>query len=301
MITIKRIIKSAWTNFFRNTSLSFVAVFVVFLTIILTTSIFIIRDFGYTVVSDIQDKLSISLYFKEGVDEVTVLEVQEEISVLPDVISTQYISTDQALEEFIERHRDNPVIMAGVAEIGDQFLRPTITIKSDSIEGYDRIVAFLETSSSRIFFDKIDYERRRLVIENIFAIISTTTTIGIFLAVTLGLIAVLIVISIIRLSVYGMKEEIEVLKLVGVSKRFINSSFIAQGIIIGLIAFILSFVFVFGLGIFFNDNLNILIPGFNFMDYLKNNFLFLLILQFGVGITLATFSSILATRRYLKR
>jgi len=301
MITIKRIIKSAWTNFFRNTSLSFVAVFVVFLTIILTTSIFIIRDFGYTVVSDIQDKLSISLYFKEGVDEVTVLEVQEEISVLPDVISTQYISTDQALEEFIERHRDNPVIMAGVAEIGDQFLRPTITIKSDSIEGYDRIVAFLETSSSRIFFDKIDYERRRLVIENIFAIISTTTTIGIFLAVTLGLIAVLIVISIIRLSVYGMKEEIEVLKLVGVSKRFINSSFIAQGIIIGLMASILSFIFVFGLGIFFNDNLNILIPGFNFMDYLKNNFLFLLILQFGVGITLAIFSSILATRRYLKR
>ncbi len=299
-VSLKRTIKAGWINFRRNTSLSIVGVFVISLTILLTISIFAVRDFGQVIIDDVQDKMSISLYFKENVDEVTVLETKDAIDGLDDVTEIRYISQSQALEDFIQRYKDNPVIMAGVAEIGDSFLRPTLVIKSDTLEGYDNIVAFLEDSPSRIFFDEIDYARRRAVIENIFAIIDIITKIGVVLAITMGLIAMLIVISTVKLAAYGMKEEIEVLRLVGVSRRFILSSFIIQGLIIGLSAAILSFAIVFGSGLFFGDKLSIFIPGLDLMSYLRENFAIIILIQFGVGILLGTLSSLITTRKYLK-
>ncbi len=299
-VSLKRVIRAGWINFRRNTSLSVVGVFVICLTILLTISIFTVRDFGQAIVDDIQDKMSVSLYFKESVDEVTVLETKDAIDRLDDVIETKYISQSQALENFIERYKDNPVIMAGVAEIGDSFLRPTLIIKSNTLEGYDNIAFFLEDSPSRIFFDEIDYARRRAVIEDIFAIIDITIKVGITLAIAMGLIAMLIVISTVKLAAYGMKEEIEILRLVGVSRRFIMSSFIIQGLIIGLFASTLSFIIVFGSGLFFGERINIFIPGLDLMSYLNDNFVIILLIQFGIGVILGSLSSLITTRKYLK-
>ncbi len=300
MITIlKRIFNSAWVNIFRNMGLSLAAVFIISIILIFAISIFTVKDFSELLIEDVEDRISISVYFKEGVDEETVLGIKDEISKKEEVKSIQYFSRNETLNLFIDRYEDNPVIMASLAEVGNPFLA-SLNIKSETTEGYESIASYLTENPSRIFFEKIDYDERKDVIESIFNITSTVRKTGIALVLILSLIAVLIVFNIIRLAIYGMKEEIKIMKLVGVSNGYIRGIFIFQGFIIGLISFLVSFLVVFSFGLFFGEAINKFIPGLDVFTYLKNNFLFVISIQVVIGLGLGVLSSLMAVGRYLK-
>ena len=297
--SFKRILNLGWINVSRNMGLSLAAVFIISITLIFVTLIFIVKDFGEILINDIEDKINVSVYFKEGVDEETILEVQREILEIEETKSVDYLSRGKAFDIFIERHKENPVIMASLAEVGNPFLA-SLNIKSKTSEGYQQIVTYLNESPSYIFFEKIDYTQRKDVIESIFNVTSLTRRIGIFSVIIFSLIAFLIVFNVVRLTIYGMKEEIKTMRLVGVSCSFIRSLFVFQGVIIGAIAFLVAFMTTFGFGIFFGDRLMNLIPNLDVFAYLKNNFLFILSVQLVVGIGLGALSSMIATTKHLK-
>ncbi len=300
MITIlKRIFHLGRINIFRNAGLSLAAIFIISVVLIFAVSIFTVRDFGELLIKDVEDRVSISVYFKEGVDEETILELKDEILEIEETESVEYFSRSETLNLFIDRYKDNPVIMASLAEVGNPFLASLI-IKSETTKGYEVIASYLTESPSRIFFEKIDYDERKEVIENIFNITSTIRSVGLVLVLVLSFIAILIVFNIIRLAIYGMREEIKIMKLVGVSNAYIRNVFVFQGFIIGFISFLISFLFVFGFGLFFGDAVNNFIPGLDIFTYLKNNFLFIVFVQIAIGLGLAILSSLMAIGRYLK-
>ncbi len=299
-IVLKRILNLSWNNISRNASLSLVAFFIIFLTVFLATFIFTVRDFSSMVVEDVRDQIGISVYFKAGVDEETIFETKESILTLKETKSVRYASRSEIFENFIERHKDNPVIMASLAETGNPFLS-SLSVKSDTAEGYEVIASYLKESSSRIFFEKIDYDQKKSTIDNIFYITSLTQRIGFTLAGIFSLIAVLLVFSIVRLTLYEMREEIKTMRLVGVSKRFLQGLFVMQGTIIGAASFLFSFLIIFGFGFLFNQNLSSLIPGFEISPYLKANFLFIFLMQMLIGVGLGMISSIAATAKYLRK
>ncbi len=300
MITIlKRMLKLAWTNVFRNSGLSLAAVFIIFVTLIFATSIFIVKDFGELIIKDVEDKISVSVYFKDGVDEETILEIKKEISENQVVRSVDYFSKDETFDIFIEKYKDNPVIMASLAEVGNPFLA-SLSIKSESQKGYENIVTYLNGSPSRIFFEKIDYNERKDVIESIFNLIALVRKVGLALFLVLSFIAILIIFNVVRLTIYGMKEEIKIMRLVGVSCSYIRGLFVLEGFIIGMLSFLIAFLFTFSFGIFFGDKINNLIPSLDIFNYLKNNFLLILSTQLIIGIILGVFSSIIAVSKHFK-
>jgi cell division transport system permease protein len=298
-IVLKRIFKLGWKNVSRNIALSLVAVFVITTTIVLATFVFAVKDFSDLLVEDIKDKMSISVYLKDGVDEETVLEVKEGLLELEETRSVKYISKEEALESFMERYKDDPMIMASLAEVGNPLLS-SLSIKAENIDGYEVIAEHLNESPLRIFFEKIDYDQRKTVIQEVFRITELSQKVSFSLAAILALIAISIVFNTIRLAIYGMRDEIKTMRLVGVSNRFISGLFVSQGIIIGLVSFLASFLIVFGIGIFLGENLKSLIPGLDLFNYLKTNFSFIFLLQIILSVSLGVFSSVFATSKYLK-
>ncbi len=283
----------------RNMGLSLVAVFAIAVALLFLTFALIASDLAETVSSDVRDQVSVSIYFKDGVDEETVFAVKEEIEELPDVREANYVSKQVALERFISRHKDNAVLMAALAEVGNPFL-PSLEIISGTTEGYEIVVAFLEESPSRIFFEKIDYDQRKTIIEDIFRITSAVQRVGFVIAAVMAFVSVLVVFNIIRLAIYGMREEISILRLVGVSRKYLASSFVFQGIITA-VAGVLTTVLVLVLTVtIFGDKIAIAVPGLDIGGYLLANTGFLLLIQLGSAIALTVLSSLVAVARYLK-
>ncbi len=299
IITLKRSLKSAWINFTRNLGLSLVAVFTIAITLLFLTFALIAKDFGEDVSTDVKDKISVSVYFKDGVDEETVLMVREDLLELDYVKSIDYTSKQKALENFISRHSDNAVLMAALAEVGNPF-QSSLSIISDSHEGYEMVVAALDRSPSNLFFEKVDYDQRKTIIEGVFNIAETIGKVGLVLAVVMAVTSVLIVFNVIRMAICSMREEVSVMRLVGVSRNYLVSSFVFQGIITGIAGITASLITLAATVLVFGERITTLVPGLNLDGYLLFEIKPLIIIHFGVAIFLAVASSLIAVVKYLK-
>jgi len=300
MLTLlKKTIQRGWLNFIRNSGISIATCFIIGMTIFLISSLFLLRDVTQFLTTALQEKVDISVYFKETTLEEEILELKEEISKIPEVKEVEYISRAEALERFIERYKNNPVVMESLAEVGNPLL-PALNITAWQVSQYLAITNFLENIPEKDLIDKVDYYQRKPVMDRIFSITSTINIIGIILSLILAIIAILVAFNQIRLAIYNSREEIGIQRLVGASDWFIRGPFLTQGAISGGIAAVATFL-VFGLTVFFiGPKFAILFPGLNiFASFLAKFWLFFLInLLFGIG--LGVLSSIIAIKKFLE-
>ncbi|MDA1337147.1 MAG: FtsX-like permease family protein, partial [bacterium] len=115
-----------------------------------------------------------------------------------------------------------------------------------------------------------------------------------------GFIAVLVAFNTIRLTIYGSRDEIEVMRLVGASNWFIRGPFIIQGVIVGVLATLITTLLFFPVTLFVGIKLQSFAPGFDLFSYFASNLLVIVFLQLAVGVGLGVISSLLALRRHLR-
>ena len=299
LISLKRIILSGWLNFSRNKGLSLATIFIMVMTISLVTSLFLFRDITQFLISSLQEKVDISVYFKEAVQEEDILQLREEINKIPEVKNIEYVSRETALERFTQRYKDNQVVMESLAEVGNPLLA-SLNIKAWEASQYITVTNFLETSSYKNLIDKVDYYQRKPVIERIFSITSAINKTGIGFSLILAIVAILVAFNTIRLAIYNSKEEISVMRLVGASNWFIRGPFLVQGAISGFAAAIITLLIFTGALFFLSPKLEILFPGLNIFNSFTGNLGILFLIQIFTGVGLGVVSSIIAIRKYLK-
>lgn len=301
--SIKRILKSGWLSFSRDGGLAAATCFIMVMTIFLTTSLFLSRDVGQFLISTIQEKADISVYFKEGAPEEDILKVKEEISEIPEVKSVKYVSKSEALESFVQRHKDDPVLMESLEEVGGNPFLAALNIRSFEASQYQAVANFLDdtlSSSLKDLVEKVDYYQRKPVIERIFALTSGMGKAGISLSIVLAIVAILVAFNTIRLAILNQKEEIKVQRLVGASNWFIRGPFLVQGAISGILATIICLLIFTLICWFLSPKIEILFSGLNVWRYFTGNFFTIILIQLVTGIGLGVISSTIAIRKYLK-
>ena len=299
LISLKRIIRSGWLNFSRNSGLSLATIFIMVMTISLVTSLFLFRDISQFLISGLEEKIDISVYFKEAVQEEDILRFREEINKIPEVKNVEYVSREAALERFTQRYKDNQVIMESLGEVGNPLLA-SLNIKAWEPSQYITVTNFLETSSYKNLIDKVDYYQRKPVIERIFSITSAINKTGIGFSLILAIVAILVAFNTIRLAIYNSKEEISFMRLVGASNWFIRGPFLVQGAISGFAAVIITLLIFSGALFFLSPKLEILFPGLNIFNSFTGNLGILFLIQIFTGVGLGVVSSIIAIRKYLE-
>jgi cell division transport system permease protein len=298
--SIKRILKLGWKSFFWDGGLAAATVFILVLTISLATSLFLFQEMSQFLISALKEKADISVYFKEETPEIDILEVKEKLAKIPQVKEIKYISKEEALAEFIQRHKENSVLMASLKEVGKNPFLASLNIVALEPGQYQEIVNFFEKVNLENLVEKIDYYQRKTVIETIFSLTSTINRAFLFLSIILGVTAILVTFNTIRLAIYNWREEIKIQRLVGASNWFIRGPFLVQGAISGIFAALIC-VLVFSLIIWiFSPKIAIFFPGLNIFQFFVNNFWTVVSIQFTTGILLGVISSTIATRRYLK-
>lgn len=300
IISAKRIIKSGWSSFHRNIALSMASIFIMVIVILFVTFLFFLNPVSKTLIADVEEKVDVSVYFSREVLEEEIFEVKSELSKIEQVKEIEYISQEDAFKIFIEKHKDDPVLIESLTEVGYNPFLASLSIKAREPSQYEQITVFLEAGPFKEVINEVDYHQRKPVIERIFALTSGIKRMGIIFGIVFGLIAVLIAFNTIRIAIHNSNKEISVMRLVGASNKFVRGPFLVQGIIVGFFSALIALFLTFLVSWSINAKVNALIPNINILQIFLSSFFLLFFIQLATGIGLGIISSSIAIRKYLK-
>ena len=311
----KRIIKTGFVNFWRNGFLSFSAIIVLTLCLVSFGAIMFADVFGRAMIDQVKDKIDITVYFNQGAAESDILALQQTVNKLPEVASTTYISSDQALSNFQSKWQNNSLILASLDEIGNNPFPAAMTIKAKDPSEYAGISDFLSssvavTASGTPLVDSVNYGENQAIIDRLGRLIPDVEHAGLGIALLLCLVAIIVTFNTIRLIIYTSRDEIAVMKLVGASSTYVRGPFVVSGIMCGIISGLLTLLILAGT-VFWSGALITRLAGATvasdlssiisiFSAYFISNFGEIFSIIMAAGIILGAVSSYLAVRRYLR-
>jgi len=300
LTSLKRIIKNGWRSFSRNLGINIATIFVIITAIFLISFLFVFNAASKILISNIQKKVDMTVYFKENVAAEKILDVKSDVAKLPEVKDVEYVSKEDALTAFIEKHKNDPLIMESLREVGDNPFPASLNIRAQQAANYEQIAGFLAGYYQKDLIEKVDYSERKPVIDQIFSTTSSINRGGVILGIALAVIALLVTINTIRIAISNSSEEIETMRLVGASNRFIQGPFLVQGAIAGIIAALVSFLAFLAISYGLDAKIKVIAPSISTFGLFLQNFWLLLLFQLLIGVGLAMISSAIAVRKYLK-
>ncbi|MEK7140527.1 MAG: permease-like cell division protein FtsX [Patescibacteria group bacterium] len=305
MIIFKRIIKAGFVSFSRNGLISWAAVLVTTITLLVITSLLFLQVVLHFSLDQIKNKVDVTIYFTVNAPENKILVLRESILKLPEVAEVTYVSAEEALALFRERHAsDYPTIQA-LDELNDNPLGGYLNVRAKEISQYESIANFLKSDDTLILgsaaiIDKVNYHQNKLVIDRLNNIISGAQKLGFLITMVLIIISIIITFNTIRLTIFISREEIGVMRLVGASKMRVRGPFMIEGAIYGVVATILTMLIFWPATAWLGRNMTGFL-GINLYDYYVSNFFQIFIIVFLSGVLLGTLSSFLAVRKYLEK
>jgi len=297
---LTRVIKSGFTSFTRDSLNSITVIFIISLNLIVIGGILLFSVMTKEVLKGIEDKINISIYFKDGVKEGEIRAIEGSLSILKEIKQIEYISKNDALDKFKEKRKDDVVIIETIEELESNPLQNSLKIKAVNTNDYPKIISYLEVPEFKTKIDTINYYENEKVLSKINNIVSGVEKSGAVLAILLTIIAILITFSTVKLAMYSLREDITVMKLVGATNWFIRGPFIVEGIIIGFLASLLAVIVLYLGTEHVSGFLKNFLDGYNIFLYLKTNILKIFALLLATGVLLSTVSSLVAVRKYLK-
>lgn len=305
LITIRRIIRTGCVNFVRNAWLSVAAMAVMLITLtIVLFSVIANATFSNTI-HQITDKIDISVYLKDSVDQSARDKLIGQVKALPNVKTVTYISKDQALTTYKAQNAGNTDLLVAISQT-DNPLPATLDIKPKDPNKIGDIKTFLDKPEVQALqSDATSYSGdRKEAVDKITHATSFMRRAGVIGVLVFALISMLIIFNTIQMAIFNRRDELTIMRLLGASTSFIRGPFVVESVLYGVFAAIISVVLLNGLFAVSASTLQASSLGLldiNYAnEYFASHFWLFLTLQLMVGIFIGAASSIIATRRYLR-
>jgi len=301
-IDTKRIIKIGFVNFWREGVVSAATVLVMVTTLFVIGSIVFAKASLDSTLKQIEDKVDITVYFKSGISESDILDIRKSLLNLEgEVKEANYVSQEESLERFKQRHENNSLITQSLEELDNNPLGAEINIKAKDPSQYEGIANFLKNSQDKYgTIDKINYFQNKAVIEKLTKIIDSFRALGFGISLILIIIAVIVMFNTIRISIYFSREEISIMRLVGATNSYVRGPFIIEGAMSGIFASIITIALFYPFLLWVNPIAESAFLGINIFEYYIDNFIQIFALLLFIGVFLGSASSYVAVRKYLK-
>ncbi|MEX0289778.1 MAG: cell division protein FtsX [Flavobacteriaceae bacterium] len=235
-----------------------------------------------------KEQITISVFLKDSAKEVEVDQLQKSLAMAEYTKSAIYVSKEDAAEQHSE-------------EIGENFqdflgynpLKNSIDVKLNAdFVSTDEIEKIAADLSAKGYVDEVSYDKPliALLTDNVKKI-----SFWILVASALfTLIAVLLINSSIRLSIYSKRFIIKTMQMVGATKRFIRRPFIWTNIKLGMLGAFLAMI-ALAIVLYYID---VYFPELNlFQDVVILVVLFVSV--FVLGVLISLISTYFATQRFL--
>lgn len=303
MITaLRRISISGLAGFYRNLSVSLSAILVIAIALLAFVSMYLGGQILQASIHQLEKKVDVNVYFALSADKVKILEVKKQLENIDQVELVDYVTREEALENFKERNKDNQVILDSLNVLSDNPLGASFNIKAKEISQYENIAIFLDQVQVQDDYagliESVNYSQNKKAIDKIKSIIDYSQKFGVIVVSVLSLLALVIVYNTIRLTIYTAREEVAVMRLVGASKFFARGPFLIAGILYGVSGSVLALALLWPTLFYIAPYLQQVFV-LNIYDLFISHIVLMIGSILGIGITLGLVSSILAIRRYL--
>ncbi len=304
-ISFVRVLRNALRNFHRNVWLSVATIVIMTLTLLTISFLYAINVLGVHVLSTIEQKVDIAVIFNDKTTPAQISTIKKDIELRSDVESTRLITSDQAREDFRRRHADDPYIEEALRELGVNPLPSSLFIIAKDPRFYETINASLQSDTYAPFIEKVNFQNSKAVIEKMIRIMDVIKNTGLIITATFSLLVILIMFNTIRLAIYSFREEIDIMRLVGASRWYIQGPFLVESVIVAVMSVTISTIIFYTLlnatapqiNQFFFTGQN---ANFNIYSYFVTHWAQAIGIQLAAAVTLAVLSSYVAVRRYLR-
>ncbi|GIZ14065.1 cell division protein FtsX [Capnocytophaga catalasegens] len=263
-------------------------------TLSITLVLFLLGALGFLVLNtqnitnSFKEQMLITIFLKNEAKDADIEQLQKTLSVAEYSKSVHFISKEKAAEVYSEELGED-----FVSFIGDNPLRNSfdLHLKADYVNP-QQIVEIAENITQNPSVSEVSYDKP--MIAKIHDNISKISVIILSISGIFTLVAILLINSSIRLSVYSKRFIIKTMQLVGATKNFIRKPFILTNIMLGIIGAILAcgalFVCLYYVNLYLPD-LQLFSNTQNFSIVFGGLFL--------LGIFISWFSTFFAAQRFL--
>ena len=304
-ITLLRIFRNAFRNFRRNVWLSIATTVIMTLTLIVISFLYVVNVIGTQVLTTFSQKVDIAVIFKDTTTPDQISTIKQTIDSRPDVQDTHVTTSEDALNQFREKHKNEPYIEQALSELQRNPLPNSMYIVAKDPQFYTDISNSLKDPTYSQYIDKVNFEDSKSVIEKLIHIMTITKNTALIVTGIFAILVMLIMFNTIRLAIYSFREEIDIMRLVGASRWYIQSPFIVESMLVAVISVTISIVLTFlVLNAGANQINQFFFSGqqatFDIYAYTTSHWIQLIGAEAGVALLLAIMSSYIAVRRYLK-
>ncbi|MEK7581929.1 MAG: permease-like cell division protein FtsX [Patescibacteria group bacterium] len=300
----KRILRSGFVSFYRNSVVSVAAILVVTITLFVIGSLIMSRAVLEYSLNQLKDKVDVNVYFNLSAPEDKIIALKESLESLPEVSSVVYVSKSEALERFKKRHESDYLTLQAIEELGSNPLGDALNIKAKETSQYESIAKFLGGESAIVkdnksIIDKVNYYQNKSVIDKLNNIIVSGQKLGVAVTLVLIIISIIITFNTIRLIIFISRDEISVMRLVGASNIYIRGPFMVGGILYGLVSSIIAMGIFYPVTLWLGRNATNFLGGLNLFQYYTENFFQIFLIMLVSGSILGVISAYLAVHKYL--
>ena len=297
------VLHEVWIGLRRNLTMTIALVVVVAISLsLLGTGLLFVKQVNNTR-TYWQGKVQLSVYLcgktsvssqcaKNGpVTQSQLTQIEQELKSNPDVARVFYQSAQQNYQQFRQEFSQNPSFVDSVSS-GDIPASFEVKLKnteadtaqvSEVIDGAPGVYQIVDDSSVLTkFYKLLDGARNAVVI----------------IAIILIIAAILLVANTIRLSAFNRRRETSIMRLVGASNFYVQLPFLVEGMIAGLIGWLVSAGLLVTVKSLWLDGLQQYFP-FN-VQLSTTDLIEVVILSMVIGLLLCGATSFLTLRRYLR-
>lgn len=301
MLSIYRIIKFSLQDIGRNIWLSVATITILVLALLSVNILMTVRVISSDASSAVQEKIDISLYVKPDVPESEIDALRAQIQEMDKVKSIIYISKDQALQDFRDKHENNQEVLSALKELGQNPLSPSLVIIPENISEANLLINELRIIDNPIIESR-DFSDNTMVLSKIENITSRVNDIGLVIILIFILTSVLVVYNTVRVAIYTHRQEIEIMRLVGASNAFIYLPHAFTAFVYSLISTVVIIVIFYPFLTLLQPYLEVFFTGYNvnILTYFVDNFVYIFGIQLLAILFINVIASLLAVRRYAK-
>ncbi len=232
MNNISYLIQQGLNSVWKNRYMSFASLCILTVSLLLVgLSGLVMIDCGI-ILDNVSDKNEISVYMENDAD---IAHIKDMITANTLVSNVRYISPEDGLASMIEQYKDQ-------AELFEQLpynpVPPTYMVTINDLDKIDEVCSQFSAISG-VYKVNAPLDFAGFIRD----IRTTFTVIGAVLMVALGAVCIIIISNTTRLSVFARRKEIAIMRIVGATNAFIKTPFFVEGMFIGLVSGVLSWIF----------------------------------------------------------
>ena len=285
----KYLFSEGFKNVWKNWMMSAASIGVLVLCLLLTGASALLSINISNTLNAIESQNVVKVYLKNEVDSEKATQIGESIKSIDDITSCEFYSKEQAVEKFKDTlgkafesmKENNPLPDSYKVTLSDISKYDEIVEKIKAIDGVDTVVNRSELFEKLTKFDRF------------------VSLAGMIIVLILALVSLFIISNTITLTMYNRRFEISIMKSVGATDWFVRIPFMVEGVIIGIIAAIISSV---TLKFFYDFIIKVIKKNISFFNTPFSDVSMPLFLSFLLaGILFGLIGGLISISKYLKK